>query len=75
MPKVDREKIVILKAVRARVVMPNALRDKVVTLKLKLKDELEAIDFRLRVGTNMVGVLRAADKRVLFVCQLSKGTR
>ena len=37
MPKVDREKIVILKAVRARVVMPNALRDKVVTLKLKLK--------------------------------------
>ena len=42
-------------------------------LNVKLKEELEAIDFRLRVGTDMVGVLRACDKEFSLCANYPKG--
>ena len=42
-------------------------------LKDNLKDELDSIDFRLRVGTDMVGVLRAADKEFSLCANYPKG--
>ena len=42
-------------------------------LNVKLKEELEAIDFHLRVGTDMAGVLRACDKEFSLCCNYPKG--
>jgi hypothetical protein len=42
-------------------------------LKENLKEELEAIDFRLRVGTDLVLVLRAADKEFSLSANYPKG--
>ena len=50
--------------------MSNGITEK---LKDKLKDELETIDFRLRVGTGMDGVLRALDKEFSLCANYPKG--
>ena len=42
-------------------------------LKENLKEEIDAIDFRLRVGTDMVMVLRAADKEFSLCANYPKG--
>ena len=42
-------------------------------LKLRLQDDLEAIDFRLRVGTSFDGVLRACDKEFSLCANYPKG--